>query len=74
MPKLLDRLVSELESKGTKDAYALATSILQKNGYLDKHWELTQKWKIKQSLPEWTKGIGDKKTVSQAIRSWLWKK
>lgn len=55
MPKLWDKLVGQLESKGQpkkskdgKNAYALATSILQKNGYMKKGTrELTKKGKAK---------------------------
>ena len=38
MPKILDRLVSQLEAKGKskKSAYAIATSQLQKSGNLKK--------------------------------------
>lgn len=38
MPKILDRLVSQLEAKGKSKsaAYAIATSVLQKSGNLKK--------------------------------------
>lgn len=38
MPKILERLVSQLKAKGKSDssAYAIATSVLQKSGNLKK--------------------------------------
>lgn len=45
MPKILDRLVSQLKAKGHNDraAHAIAVSSLQKSGNLDKHGEATAK-------------------------------
>jgi hypothetical protein len=50
MPKLLDRLVEELTKKGNKEPYALAVSILEKNGYMRKDGTLTMKGLLKQKL------------------------
>lgn len=54
MPKILKRLVSQLEAKGKdKDtAYAIATSQLQKNGILKKgsSEELTEKGKKRNAM------------------------
>lgn len=58
---LLERLKKSIQKKQWVpiwEAFAYATSILEKNWYL-KDWKLTAKWRIKQRLPEWTK--------------WLWK-
>lgn len=45
MPAILERLVSQLKAdgKGEQQAYAIATSQLQKHGILDHHGELTAK-------------------------------
>jgi len=64
MPKLLERLKKSIMQKQWTDknkAYAIATSILNKNGYM-KGGELTAKWVKKQALPEWTKWL---KSVSK---------
>ena len=53
MPKILDRLVSQLEAKGKdkKAAYAIATSTLQKSGSLKPGTEqLTPKGKQRQEM------------------------
>lgn len=45
MPAILERLVSQLKAdgKGEQQAYAIATSQLQKHGIIDHHGELTSK-------------------------------
>lgn len=71
MPALLDRLHKQLMSEGkSKDqSYALATSILEKNGYLKPGTQtLTAKGKIKQALPEWVSKLG---TPKQRIKAKL---
>jgi hypothetical protein len=53
MPKILERLVSQLEAKGKpkSSAFAIATSQLQKHGVLKKGTqELTPKGQVRQSL------------------------
>jgi len=51
MPKILDRLVSQLKAKGVKNPYAVATSQLQKAGNLKKGTqELTAKGKKRQAM------------------------
>lgn len=55
MPALLDRLHRKLMSEGKdrSQSFALAQSILEKNGYLKPGTQtLTEKGKIKQALPE----------------------
>lgn len=74
MPKLLDRLEAKLKSQWSKDPYGLAVSILTKNGYLDQSGALTDKGKAKELLPEWTKWLWNKKTLSQSIKDTLSKK
>lgn len=64
MSKLLERLKKSIQKKqwiSTSKAFAIATSILEKNWYM-KDWKLTSKWVIKQSLPEWTKWIPSTKS------------
>jgi hypothetical protein len=60
MPKLLDRLVEELTKKWNKEPYALAVSILEKNGYMRKDGTLTMKGLLKQKLKAWTPWLGKK--------------
>lgn len=58
--KLLERLKKSIQKKqwlNTWKAFAIATSILEKNWYMNSHWVLTKKWVIKSKLPEWTKWI-----------------
>lgn len=45
MPAILERLVSQLKAdgKGEQQAYAIATSQLQKHGIIDHHGALTAK-------------------------------
>jgi hypothetical protein len=45
MPAILERLVSQLKAdgKGEQQAYAIATSQLQKHGIIDHHGALTEK-------------------------------
>lgn len=45
MPKIVERLVSQLEAKGMKkgQAYAVATKAMQKAGNIDKHGNATAK-------------------------------
>ena len=51
MPKIWDRLVSQLKAKGVKNPQAVATSQLQKSGVLKKgSMELTEKGKKRQAL------------------------
>lgn len=52
MPKILERLVGQLQAKGKdkSSAYAIATSTLQKSGSLDKHAELTKKGAKRQAM------------------------
>lgn len=51
MPKILDRLVRQLRSRGVKSPYGMATSILQKNGILKKGTRsLTPKGKKRNSM------------------------
>lgn len=53
MPKILERLVNQLEAKGKskKAAYAIATSSLQKHGVLKKgSQQLTNKGKKRNSM------------------------
>ena len=52
MPQILERLVSQLMAKGKPkaQAYAIATSTLQKSGVLDKHGQLTAKGKTRQGM------------------------
>lgn len=71
MSKLLDRLETKLKSQWSKDPYWLAVSILYKNGYIDPNWWLTDKGKAKELLPEWTKWLWNKKSVTQSIRDTL---
>lgn len=71
MPKLLDRLETKLKSQWNKDPYWLAVSILIKNWYIDANWALTDKGKAKEALPEWTKWLWNKKTLTQSIRDTL---
>jgi len=69
MPDLLDRLQKRLmkEGSGKDQSFALATSILEKNGYLKPGTQtLTAKGKIKQSLPEGTHKLG---TASQRLKA-----
>lgn len=75
MPLLLERLKKSIQKKqwiSESKAFAFATAILEKNGYM-KPWtqELTAKGKLKQSLPEWTKWIP---SVRQRIKMRLLKK
>lgn len=67
MPKLLDRLESKLKSQWSKDPYWLAMSILLKNWYIDMNWALTDKWKAKELLPEWTKGLWKKQSIQDTL-------
>lgn len=45
MPKILERLASQLEAKGIKknSAYAIATSQMKKSGNIDSHGKATAK-------------------------------
>jgi hypothetical protein len=70
MPKLLDRLESKLKAQWTKDPYGLAVSILLRNWYLNPDGSLTDKWKIKENMPEWMKWIKGK-PLWQQIRDTL---
>lgn len=71
--KLLERLKKSIQKKqwiDTSKAFAIATSILEKNWYM-KWWDLTQKWIIKSKLPEWTIWIP---SVKKRLKSKLLKK
>jgi len=52
MPKILERLVSQLKAqgRGEQQAYAIATSQLQKHGVLNQHGELTPKGAKRQQM------------------------
>lgn len=52
MPQILDRLVSQLTSKGMKQdkAYATAIKVLTKSGNLDDNQNLTEKGKKRQAM------------------------
>lgn len=52
MPQILERLVSQLkaEGKGAQEAYAIATSHLQKHGIIDHHGQLTPKGRVRQAM------------------------
>ena len=59
---LLERLKKSIQKKqwtDTSKAFAIATSILQRNWYM-KDGKLTWKWVIKSKLPEWTVWIKKK--------------
>lgn len=71
MPALLNRLHKKLMSEGKDRAqsFALAQSILEKNGYLKPGTQtLTAKGKIKQALPEGTSKLG---TAKQRLKAKL---
>ena len=52
MPQILDRLVSQLTSKGMKKdkAYATAIKVLTRSGNLDENQNLTRKGKKRQAM------------------------
>lgn len=52
MPQILDRLVSQLTSKGmAKDkAYSTALKVLTQSGNLDENQNLTKKGKVRQAM------------------------
>lgn len=51
MPKILERLVSQLQTKGVKNAYGVATSQLQKTGILKTGTQdLTKKGEVRNAM------------------------
>lgn len=67
---LLERLKKSIQKKQWVpiwEAFAFATSILEKNGYI-KNWKLTAKGIIKQRLPEGTKWLGKMTALKNKLK------